>query len=153
MRNCRSPLGPLGCQMAPKKGTQEPTRAKNEPNWGDQERVHIPTLFRERSRPPFWHVFCLHIGILFAPFSPSFWSRRERPRGFPGCQDLNKCCNCPRPTVQQFCTQGPLQRCNLRGPPAQKHTGFRCAPPQVYIYTNSCKVIRIVLNKQITTNT
>ena len=34
MRNCRSPLGPLGCQMAPKKGTQEPTRAKNEPNWG-----------------------------------------------------------------------------------------------------------------------
>ena len=118
---------------ASQKGHPRAHKGKKLAQLGDQERVDIPTLFREHSRPPFLHVCCFNFGISFAPFSPSFWSRRERPRGFPGCYDLNKCCNCLRPTVQQFCTQDPLQHCNLRCPPAQKHTGFRCAPPQVYI--------------------
>ena len=118
--------------MAPKRTPKSPKGQTTSPNWGPGEGCYsdfvqsaIPTAFLACFLPSFWHTFC---------FPPrSFWSRLDRPQGFPGCQDLNKCSNCPRPTVQQFCTQGPLQHCNLRGPPAQKHTGFRCAPPQVYI--------------------
>ena len=71
MGNFRSPLGPLGCQMAPRKGTQEPPRAKNEPNWGTRRRL----IFRLCSENAPDRLF----GMFFA-FILAYFLLRFRPR-------------------------------------------------------------------------
>ena len=83
IRNFSPPLGHWVAKWFPK-GHPRVQKGKKRVPTGDQERVAIPTLFRARSRPPFWHGFCLRFGILVASLRARFgavWTARRVSQG------------------------------------------------------------------------
>ena len=136
MRNRRSPLGPLGCQMAPQKGTQESKRAKNEP----QLETRRGLLFRLCSeRDPdrlFGMVFAFVLAYFLLPSALDL-EPSGPPAGFPrvpGPQQMFQLSSAHRATILHARPTATLQPKGPAGPKTHRLPLRTSSGIYIYIY-------------------